>query len=58
MEGSAYILGIQGQGVLSAPMIQTIVVALENSLDFFEVLRHFNQYVSWAANIELGRDTN
>ena len=43
---SAYIRGIQGQGLFCASMIETILVALENSLDFFGVLRHFNQYVS------------
>jgi hypothetical protein len=46
IEGSAYIRGIQGQGLFCAPMIETILVALENSLDFFGVLRHFNQYVT------------
>jgi hypothetical protein len=45
IEGSAYIRGIQGQGLFCAPMIETILVTLENSLDFFGVLRHFNQYV-------------
>src|ERR1700722_16666621 len=55
--GSTYIRGIQGQGLLCAPMIETILIALENSLDFFGVLRHFQpirqlgcQYRAWKRN--------
>lgn len=56
MEGSAYIQGIQDQGLLCAPTIETTPVALENSLDFFgSSLQPIRQLV---ANIELGRGKN